>query len=248
MAQLLSLAANVVTGTTPAIGVDQSVLLLRFAYWMLVFVVVLLAVHRFRLGVNVARALAVGACVLALLRLIEAIAFGHWGGGNPQFLSQNDYGLGFSTFTPFATWLLIATRGWRRLFAAAGWLLLLIAVMGNGSRSSWITVAVGLCIVPMLWGLTHVRNFVTSLAAVILAAGVVAVVFWWAPAGYASRLSNARPTSGRYSVTSRMLRDGCWWRRVSSCLNRVRSLARALAHSLTVLLCSRFWQRWARLR
>jgi O-antigen ligase len=197
MAHLLSLTANVLLGSLSEIGAGQALLLVRFAYWMLVFVVTTLLVHRSGLGPGLAKALAAGAIALGVLRLAEAAAFGHWGSGNPQFLSQNDYGLGFSSFTPFATWLTVESRGWKRLPVGALWLALLCAIVGNGSRSSWIAVAVGLLLVSLLTGLARApRAFASSATLIVLAALPVAAL-WVAPPSLRDPVLERGATLGR---------------------------------------------------
>jgi O-antigen ligase len=197
MAHLFSLTANVHVGNLNEISTDQALLLVRFAYWMLVFVVTTLLVHRSSLGPSLARALAAGVFALGLLRLAETAAFGHWGSGNPQFLSQNDYGLGFSAFTPFATWLALESRGWKKLLAVALWVALLCAVIGNGSRSSWIAVALGLLLVWLLAGIAPApRVFASSTALVVLAALPVAAL-WIAPSSLRDPVLERAATLGR---------------------------------------------------
>jgi O-antigen ligase len=181
MAHLLSLTANVFLGEMTEISGEQARLLLRFAYWMLVFVTTALMIQGFDLGRSVAQALAAGVIGLGLLRLAEAVTFGHWGGGNPHWLSQNDYGLGFSAFTPFATWLALESRGSLKSLAVVGWLALLLAVIGNGSRSSWITVALGLLLVSGLLSLARGRNFPARWAVVLLLSALPAAALWFAP-------------------------------------------------------------------
>jgi O-antigen ligase len=197
VAHLFSLTANVLLGNLAAIRGEQVCLLARFAYWMLVFVVTAMLVHRSGLGASLARALAAGVFALGLLRLAEAAVFGYWGEGNPQFLSQNDYGFGFSAFTPFATWLAVESRGWRRLLVVAGWLSLLVAVIGNGSRSSWITVALGLVLICLLAGLARSRREAAASAVFVLLAPLPAGVLWMAPSWLRDPVVERGATLGR---------------------------------------------------
>jgi O-antigen ligase len=180
-AHLFSLTANVFQGNLTAVGADQARLLVRFGYWMLVFVITAVLVHRCGLGAGLAKALAAGALALGFLRLTEAAAFGYWGGGNPQFLSQNDYGLGFSAFTPFATWLALESRGWKRIAALGGWLALLFAVIGNGSRSSWMTVVLGLLVVGLLTAGARGARVFAGLTILLMLAALAVAAIWIAP-------------------------------------------------------------------
>lgn len=135
---LLSLAANVVLGRLPGVEADEALLLLRFAYWLTVFVVVAAVVAQAEWADQAAAALGAGAAALSLLRLVEGVVAGVWGGGNPRWLSQNDYGFGFSCFLPFLLWLAVSRRGLTRVGAAAATAASWVALAGNGSRSSWV--------------------------------------------------------------------------------------------------------------
>jgi O-antigen ligase len=132
------------------------------------------------------------------------LLLGHWGGGNPRFLSQNDYGFGFSAFTPFAVWLALDSRGLRRLLAVGGSLIVLVAVIGNGSRSSWITVCLGLLLMSFLWSVARSRSFLAGLArfaAPVLLAAAPVVLILAAPA------SLRGPVIDRASTFERLDRD-----------------------------------------
>jgi len=192
-----SLAANVFLGNLTEISAAQARLLARFAYWMLVFAVTTVLVHRSCLGPSLAKALAAGALALGFLRLAEAAVFGYWGGGNPQFLSQNDYGFGFSAFTPFATWLAVESRGWRKLPVVVAWLALLCAVIGNGSRSSWITVALGLLLIALLAGLARAPTALAPTTALLLLAALPVAVIWIAPPALRDPVVERSATWGR---------------------------------------------------
>ncbi len=164
---LLSLGANVLSGRLAAIESDEALLLARFAYWMLVFVVTAAILARAEWAPQVAVALGVGAAALAGLRLAEGALTGVWGGGNPRWLSQNDYGFGFSAFLPFLFWLAVSRRGPARwaagLAAGAAW----IAVAGNGSRSSWIAALLAALVLGTL--LLMAGRFRVGLAAAFVA-------------------------------------------------------------------------------
>src|SRR5690606_19075958 len=82
--------------------------------------------------------LAWGAAAAALLRLAEAFALGQSDPTRTHWLSPNDYGMSFSTFTPFLLWQAVDGQGaMRRLLAIASLPLALAALALNGSRSSW---------------------------------------------------------------------------------------------------------------
>jgi len=138
-----SLVVNLLAGAFPRIATDELLLLLRFAYWLGIFVVIANRLARAEWAGQIAAALGLGAGALAVLRLVEATRGGVWGEGNPQWLSQNDYGFGFSTFTPFLLWTAFAGPRPLRWIAAVLAPLAVLAIVGNGSRSSWAAVTVG---------------------------------------------------------------------------------------------------------
>lgn len=176
---LLSLAVNLMSGRLISIESDEAVLLVRFAFWLAVFLVTAATVAHFRRPGQIAVALGVGAAALSLLRLAEGVLTGVWGGGNPRWLSQNDYGFGFSAFLPFLLWLAVTAKGLARgaAIAAAGaaW----IAVGGNGSRSSWVAAlcaALVLASTLALAGRLRVGLLSSVAACVLVLATVVSVV------------------------------------------------------------------------
>jgi O-antigen ligase len=177
---LFSLSGNVLSGNLTALDSAQALLLVRFFYWVLVFVVAMVLSGEAEGGRTIALVFAVGVLILGMLRLSEAVLFGYWGGGNPRFLSQNDYGWGFSAFAPFATWLLMRAGGWRKAAVACGWLGLLLAVAGNGSRTSWITVSAGLLLLIFLQAAAQERTHGIVLTLAII--GGLLAMLGWAPA------------------------------------------------------------------
>lgn len=167
-----SLVFGLLSGAFSQVATDELVLLLRFGYWGGIFLAAATLLSRAGWTRQVAAAMGLGVGALGVLRLAEAARDGVWGSGNPQWLSQNDYGFGFSTFTPFLLWTAVAgpqPAGW---IAAALTPLTLLAAAGNGSRSSWIAVtigALGLLTIAVLAG--RVRMWpvaVASVAAVLL--------------------------------------------------------------------------------
>jgi O-antigen ligase len=116
--------------------------LVRYAYWLLVFVVTCYFVSRLRLGQRTVSILALGILALALLRWFEAVFLGNIGFDSiPTFLTQNNYGFQFSMFVPMALVWLVSGRS--RLWGIAAMLVIWGAVAINASRSAWITAVVG---------------------------------------------------------------------------------------------------------
>lgn len=174
-------------------GAAPALLLLRFLYWTAAFVLVATAFTSEKLAASAARALAVGVTVLAVLRLAEGALTGVWGGGNPAWLSQNDYGFGFSAFFPY-----VAAASLRSRWAWPALLLAAAAAAGNGSRSSWIAVAVGLAVLALVHLLADGRR-AARFAAPAAAVALLAVAVGLSPAG--------RPIRDRLATFERLDSD-----------------------------------------
>jgi hypothetical protein len=130
---------------------DSLVSVVRFAYWLLVFVItVYLVSSQMKLAKRVVDIIAVGIFVLGLLRLGEAIFAGAIGSSTHlrlALLSQNSYGVQFSTFFPvLLSFGFVGPKRKLAIFAAS---VVLFVILMNGSRSNWIAVSVG--IVVFLW-------------------------------------------------------------------------------------------------
>ena len=144
--QFLSMAGNIAAGEIGELSAADVILLIRYAYWMAVFLLTTVIVSRARVGFRLARLLGSGVIALGCLRLAEGLLYHSWGSGQTVFFQQNVYGLSFSTFTPFALAAALTASGARRIFACGGLALLIMAVIANGSRGSWVVVPVGLCL------------------------------------------------------------------------------------------------------
>ena len=138
-----SLAVAVWTGQLAAIGSSELLLLIRYGYWCLVLIVVASMVSAIIEPERIATSLVLGVLAVSLLRLVEAFALGETDSAQTRWLSPNDYGMSFSTFTPFLLWQAVAERGARRWFAIASVPLVLAALALNGSRSSWAGALLG---------------------------------------------------------------------------------------------------------
>lgn len=194
-----SLAVAVWTGRLAVISSSELLLLLRCGYWCLVLIVVASLVAEIQKPERIAASLALGVLAAALLRLVEAFALGAADVGRTHWLSANDYGMSFSTFTPFLLWQAIEERGARRWFAMASFALVLAALALNGSRSSWAGALLG--------GLVF-------LALLLLSRGLGAARLLWpvAAGGLALVLFAAVPSLGtglaeRWSTLSRLASD-----------------------------------------
>jgi O-antigen ligase len=153
----LSLAGNLVFGNIDYIGTGSILALVRYTYWIIAFVVALIITSSTSIATKLSQVLGVSIVALAVLRLGEAALLGTWGPyAHPQILSQNVYGIQFSTFTLFAFLLSLVGRSRSKWFLSIiGLLLLTITIISNGSRSSWIAIAVGTVVFAVLYSLTQ---------------------------------------------------------------------------------------------
>ena len=139
-----SLIVNLLAGDISDVAFEEALLLVRFAYWLAVFLAVAAWLPRVDWAPQLAAAFGLGGAALAGLRLLEAARDGVWGSGNPRWLSQNDYGFGFSVFLPFLWWTAAAGPRPLRLWALLACPAAVAAAVGNGSRSSWLASLAGL--------------------------------------------------------------------------------------------------------
>ena len=117
--------------------------LIQFAYWFLAFVITLyLASSQKGFAGRLVNVIAIGIAFLGFARLGEAVfggAIGAW--TQLRIMTQNSYGIQFSTFHPFL--LSLVFWGKHRKLAIIATLALLAAIIINGSRTSWGTVLIG---------------------------------------------------------------------------------------------------------
>ena len=133
--------------------------ILQYAYWLLVFVV---CGYLFRDGEVRKRTIdvfAFGSLVLGILRWVEALIFGRIGAwSGTQIMTQNGYGFQFSAFYPFLIYKVfnLSTRkkGWWIL----GTVMTLGAIAINGSRGSWVAIAIGFSLMVFLFFLYSPRS------------------------------------------------------------------------------------------
>jgi O-antigen ligase len=101
-----------------------------------------------KLGPRVVKAVTWAILLTALFRWGEALLFGKvgaWTKGGLFIMTQNNFGILFSTYAPFLLVPLISREGrrWPAIIAA---LVVWGAVLINGSRGSWIAVSLGICV------------------------------------------------------------------------------------------------------
>jgi O-antigen ligase len=158
---------------------------IRFAYWVLVFVAMAYCAAEFGVGAWLAKVLAASVILLAALRWFEALAWGKVGAWTGTvFQTQNGYGLLFSSYTLFLLLPVLTARGMARVVALLGLVLTLSASAVNGSRGSWVGTAAGLAVFGLL--LVLVRPALLWRTAAPLGLALVALIGSGAvPARYA---------------------------------------------------------------
>lgn len=191
-----SLFVGVWSGRLSGLAVDELLLLLRSGYWCAVFLIVASLVLRLHNPSRLAFWLAGGVSLTAGLRLLEFFVLGS---GGSQWLSANEYGMVFSTFTPFLAWAAIAQSSRGRWLAMAALSVVLLAVAVNGSRSSWASVFVGAAVLGVLFFVVK-KHANIRLAWPIAAAGM-AVLLLFAVPGWGQSLSQ------RWETLSNLDRD-----------------------------------------
>ena len=203
----LSLAAPLWSGRAASVAGADVLLLARTAYWAAVLALTADALARAEWTPRLALWAAGLAVALAALRLTDG-----WMQGGlqrpPRWLSQNDYGLRFSLFTPF---LVGAALVWRRARSAA-WLAALAVVLTvallNGSRSAWAAALLGGAAVAAIhWFAGRLRLAPTIALTAALAAGAALPWTLSDPVrrGFEARLSTLSRLETDKSVRTRRL-------------------------------------------
>lgn len=184
--------------------------LVRYAYWLLIFVTTAYFTSRGNMLERVSRVLGWAVFGLALARLFEAAALGKIGAGTNQFLTQNSYGFLFSIFFPYLLAPIITTGGKNRLFMILRLLVAGVAVLINGSRGSWISVAAGIFAFSILFVIAMPQKIGWSILIVTLSALVILGV-QFAPikiaATFGQRFATFQTLNEDKSYTIRKLMD-----------------------------------------
>lgn len=151
--------------------------ILRFAYWLLVFVVTGYFAGQGDLLKKIVSLLGVITFLLGLLRWIEILIYGNFGAwSGTHFMSQNSYGFLFSTFSPFLLIFLFQFRGWKRFWSAFSLIILWAAVAINGSRGSWVSIAIGLAVLTLIFFLNKPKKIIILILSLSLLAVLTGLI------------------------------------------------------------------------
>lgn len=176
-------AANGLMSGGVEIDTQGVLTVVRYAYWLLVFVITVYLASQPTLMRRVSGLLGGAVLVLALGRWGEVAVYGNLGAWTgTHLMSQNSYGLLFSTFSPFLFAFFLQYRGVKRWIVGLGVIILLGAVAINGSRGSWVGIALGLALSLGLYFRGRARGFFTLLAGLLVAAAAGIAVFISSPA------------------------------------------------------------------
>lgn len=153
--------------------------LVRYLFWFTVFLVTAYVASDFRIQRRLPILLGIAVVVLAGLRCFEGFVFGKVGAeSHPVFTSQNYYGVLFSTFTPFLFPVFLGRGFLRKASCVVGLLVILYACAINGSRGSWICIALALAVFFLLALVSRpgasLRLIVPVGVAVVALAGILA--------------------------------------------------------------------------
>jgi O-antigen ligase len=138
---------------SPGLTTTSLIMLVRYSYWLLILVGTTYVVSYARLGNRVVHIFAVMIVILAIMRWTELILFNATGANpsNLHFLTQNSYGILFSTFTAMLL-LPLLVGGWKwRMLAIAGLPIIFGAIVLNTSRGAWIAVSLSGIVLLLLF-------------------------------------------------------------------------------------------------
>ena len=185
------------------ITLKDAVLLIRYLYWLVVFLATATVVANLADPGRLVRILGWAVIVLAAVRLVEMARLGVM--ANPELLTKNSYGFIFSCFCPFAFALALG-KGRSRSLRRAGFGVLILAMLLNLSRGNWVASAFALlAMTGVMAGAGRVRaQAVKGVVAAVLAGialSVVAPSVIWEPIG--DRLESFKKTDQERSVLIR---------------------------------------------
>lgn len=178
-----SFFVNEIVGSSISFNLSGLKILLHYAYWMLVFVIVIYLnsyQQILKLTINL---LSWSVVIVAILRWSEALFFsriGAWSG--TQLFTQNIYGFLFSAFSPFAYKGILEKNSKIRGLRIIGVILIWSAAAINGSRGSWVSMVVGLALLLLFLLISKPKKFSGMVIAIIAIASLTGLVFLNNPA------------------------------------------------------------------
>jgi len=174
----ISTVANGLLSGGVEINSDGILYLIRYLYWLIVFVLTGYFANQDQLLKKIPVILAWSVFILALLRWVEVLLYGNIGAWSGTYLlTENAYGFQLSVFSPFLLVLIFQQKGWKKAF----WILAQVVVWGavaiNASRGSWVAMGIGLGICLLMLFFSKPQRFFTAVFSVLLMAGI-GFVLW----------------------------------------------------------------------
>ncbi len=143
--------------------------IIQYAYWLLVFVVCGYLFRDKDVRGKTINVFAFGILVLGILRWVEALVFGRIGAwSGTQIMTQNGYGFQFSAYFPFLIYKVFSFSTKKKGWWILGTVMTLGAIAINGSRGSWVAVAIGFSLMVFLFFLYSPRSTFYGLSILIV--------------------------------------------------------------------------------
>ena len=171
--------------------------LIRYLYWLIAFIVTVYFASQGEVLKKLTAVLGWSVLILALLRWGEVLLLGNYiGAKGTRIFSQNNYGFLFSTFSSFLLVMIFQKKGSKRLLAILGNLVLWGAAAVNGSRGSWVSIAIGLGFMIILFFLQNPRKFFGLMTFILFAIALLGGL--WVALPQASSAIQARFETFQY--------------------------------------------------
>jgi O-antigen ligase len=182
MGIFLSAAVNGLLSGGLNVNLQGILTVIRYAYWLLIFNVVVYVVSVGKLFPVVVRIFGWSIFILAILRWGEVLVYGNIGAWTgTHLLLENDYGFQFSTFSPFLLGLTLSEKGWKKIVAGIGTVLLWGAAAINGSRGSWVAIGISVAVLLIILIAAGKRSFLGLTVLLTLIGAVALLIFSSSP-------------------------------------------------------------------
>lgn len=176
-------------------------IVIHYAYWLLVFVITAFLVTQRGVIATIVSVLGWGILLLVAVRWIEVLIYGNIGAWTgTRLMPENTYGILFSAFSPFLLMKIFTEIGWKRVIVILGNFSLWLAAAINGSRGSWVAIAVGLVITLGLLVITRPKEFLGITVVILVIVGNILLIWQAFP-------KIATPILERYSTLENLEED-----------------------------------------
>ncbi len=174
----ISTMGNGILSYGTEIGLEGIITLVQYIYWLIVFVITAYFANQEIVIKKLTKILGWAVLALAFLRWFEGIVFGRIGAWTgTEYFSQNSYGSLFSIFSPYLLIMIIQGKGWKRLLAIIGNFILWGALLINGSRGSWVAIALGILATLLMLFVSKPRKFAGLFSAMMVV--ILGLILIW---------------------------------------------------------------------